>query len=207
MKGEKVKHQIRFKGVGGRRLQEDYGKKVKLETPDHSVDVIVHPWRQKREECVALIPLDVAERFGVRVTNLPKFFKSKVKKTEDEEWLDSSEDVLEERPLPGKERQSIVKAVSELIEENNKIVKENSTCTLPNSEFKIELVEGAEAWFKRQYDIPEKLRPIVQKRMKEWKVFFFFFIIKGNLYLNKFKTNITNETGAWGVKTRPLFLE
>ena len=82
--------------------------------------------------------------------------------------MDSSEDILEERPLPGKDRQSIVDAVSELIVENNNIVPANSTCTLPNSEFKIDLVEGAELWFKRQYDIPEKLRPIVRRRMKEW---------------------------------------
>ena len=43
MKGEKVKHRIRFRGVGGMRLQEDYGKKVLLETPDCSFKVVVHP--------------------------------------------------------------------------------------------------------------------------------------------------------------------
>ena len=80
----------------------------------------------------------------MRVSNLLKFYKSKVKKTEDEEWLDSSEDILEERPLPGEDRQSIVDAVSELIVENNNMVPANSTCTLPNSEFRIDLVEGAE---------------------------------------------------------------
>ena len=47
-------------------------------------------------------------------------------------------------------------------------MKENSTCILPNSEFKIELVEGADTWFMRQYDIPVELRPIVRRRMKEW---------------------------------------
>ena len=111
MKGEKDKHRIRFRGVGGMRLQEDYGKKVLLETPDCSFEVVVHPWREKREDSVALVPIDVAERFNVRVSNLPKFYKSKVKKTEDEEWLDSSEDILEERLLPGEDRQSIVDAV------------------------------------------------------------------------------------------------
>ena len=90
------------------RLQEDYGKKVLLETPDCSFEVVVHPWREKREDSVVLVPIDVAERFNVRVSNLPKFYKSKVKKTEDEEWLDSSEDILEERPLPGEDRQSII---------------------------------------------------------------------------------------------------
>ena len=122
----------------------------------------------REDDCKVLILSDVGAKFGVVLSNLPKFHVSRVEKTDDEEWLESVEEDLVEIPLPGEEHVSIEQLINKLITENNHLVKENSTCILPNSKFKIKLVEGADAWFMWQYDIPVELRPIVRRRMKEW---------------------------------------
>ena len=50
LKGEKVEGNARFKGVSGVMFFEKYGKKVELEVPDYSFDVLVYPMDVEGDE-------------------------------------------------------------------------------------------------------------------------------------------------------------
>ena len=167
MEGEEVVDLIVYSVVGGERLHCRQGKKIRLVVPGYDFFVVAHPMRVSGGSNV-LIPLDVMRDFGFGFTGLPKFFASQVEETDVEEWLESEESVLEERKLPEDERETAHEVIMKVIKENDHLVKENDTCSLIDSEFKIELMPGAEAWFVRQYDIPRVLHPIVKKRMQEW---------------------------------------
>ena len=75
LKGEKVEGNARFKGVSGVMLFEKYDKKVELEVSDYSFDVLVYPMDVEGDDVAALIPWNMAEKFGVRL-EVPKCLES-----------------------------------------------------------------------------------------------------------------------------------
>ena len=79
-------------GVKG-SIETNLCKRTLLEVPGYEFEVPAYAMEDREDDCKVLIPSDVGAKFGVVLSNLPKFHVSRVEKTDDEEWLESVEEI------------------------------------------------------------------------------------------------------------------
>ena len=169
MPGQLVEAPIAFRGLGEEDVNCKFGKKVLLKVPNFETSWLAYPYSGSWG-IEGVVPRRLGERLGVRISGLPSYFVDKIVKKVDEEWVkgeDEGRDVFKESLLPEKDRQLILDGIKKAMEENGKLPI-NTQCNLPNSKFRIELIEGTHPVYWTQYTIPEAVMPQVLERAGEW---------------------------------------
>ena len=166
MEGKEVVAPTSYKGVEGGVVQQQKGKLVKCQTCFGETDYIAYP--QLAQLAVeALVPLQIGLAMGLEVKRVPKYWISKLQKSNDREWVQSVRERLKETKFPKAQREFVLNGIERALRENRKLPP-NTRCNLPNSSFRIELKEGVVASNHCQYPIPEAMIPKVKERCGEW---------------------------------------
>ena len=166
MEGKEVVAPTSYKGVEGGVVQQQKGKLVKCQTCFGETDYIAYP--QLAQLAVeALVPLQIGLAMGLEVKRVPKYWISKLQKSNDREWVQSVRERLKETKFPKAQREFVLNRIERALRENRKLPP-NTRCNLPNSSFRIELKEGVVASNHCQYPIPEAMIPKVKERCGEW---------------------------------------
>ena len=155
-----------YKGVEGGRVQQQKGKLVKCQTCFGETDYIAYP--QLAQLAVeALVPLQIGLAMGLEVKRVPKYWISKLQKSNDRKWVQSVRERLKETKFLKAQREFVLNRIERALRENSKLPP-NTRCNLPNSSFRIELKEGVVASNHCQYPIPEAMILKVKERCGEW---------------------------------------
>ena len=166
MEGKEVVAPTSYKGVEGGVVQQQKGKLVKCQTCYGETDYIAYP--QLAQLAVeALVPLQIGLAMGLEVKRVPKYWISKLQKSNDREWVQSVRERLKETKFLKAQREFVLNRIERALRENRKLPL-NTRCNLPNSSFRIELKEGVVASNHCQYLIPEAMIPKVKERCGEW---------------------------------------
>ena len=166
MEGKEVVAPTSYKGVEGGVVQQQKGKLVKCQTCFGETDYIAYP--QLAQLAVeALVPLQIGLAMGLEVKRVPKYWISKLQKSNDRKWVQSVRERLKETKFPKAQREFVLNRIERALRENRKLPP-NTRCNLPNSSFRIELKEGVVASNHCQYPIPEAMIPKVKERCGEW---------------------------------------
>ena len=166
MEGKEVVAPTSYKGVEGGVVQQQKGKLVKCQTCFGETDYIAYP--QLAQLAVeALVPLQIGLAMGLEVKRVPKYWISKLQKSNDRKWVQSMRERLKETKFPKAQREFVLNGIERALRENSKLPP-NTRCNLPNSSFRIELKEGVVASNHCQYPIPEAMIPKVKERCGEW---------------------------------------
>ena len=166
MEGKEVVAPTSYKGVEGGVVQQQKGKLVKCQTCFGETDYIAYP--QLAQLAVeALVPLQIGLAMGLEVKRVPKYWISKLQKSNDRKWVQSVRERLKETKFLKAQREFVLNGIERALRENRKLPP-NTRCNLPNSSFRIELKEGVVASNHRQYPIPEAMIPKVKERCGEW---------------------------------------
>ena len=166
MEGKEVVAPTSYKGVEGGVVQQQKGKLVKCQTCFGETDYIAYP--QLAQLAVeALVPLQIGLAMGLEVKRVPKYWISKLQKSNDRKWVQSVRERLKETKFPKAQREFVLNGIERALRENRKLPP-NTRCNLPNSSFRIELKEGVVASNHCQYPIPEAMIPKVKERCGEW---------------------------------------
>ena len=166
MEGKEVVAPTSYKGVEGGVVQQQKGKLVKCQTCFGETDYIAYP--QLAQLAVeALVPLQIGLAMGLEVKRVPKYWISKLQKSNDREWVQSVRERLKETKFLKAQREFVLNGIKRALRENRKLPP-NTRCNLPNSSFRIELKEGVVASNHCQYLIPEAMILKVKERCGEW---------------------------------------
>ena len=166
MEGKEVVAPTSYKGVEGEVVQQQKGKLVKCQTCYGETDYIAYP--QLAQLAVeALVPLQIGLAMGLEVKRVPKYWISKLQKSNDREWVQSVRERLKETKFLKAQREFVLNRIERALRENRKLPL-NTRCNLPNSSFRIELKEGVVASNHCQYLILEAMIPKVKERCGEW---------------------------------------
>ena len=166
MEGKEVVAPTSYKGVEGGVVQQQKGKLVKCQTCFGETDYIAYP--QLAQLAVeALVPLQIGLAMGLEVKRVPKYWISKLQKSNDRKWVQSVRERLKETKFLKAQREFVLNRIKRALRENRKLPP-NTRCNLPNSSFRIELKEGVVASNHCQYLIPEAMIPKVKERCGEW---------------------------------------
>ena len=166
MEGKEVVAPTSYKGVEGGVVQQQKGKLVKCQTCFGETDYIAYP--QLAQLAVeALVPLQIGLAMGLEVKRVPKYWISKLQKSNDRKWVQSVRERLKETKFLKAQREFVLNRIERALRENSKLPP-NTRCNLPNSSFRIELKEGVVASNHCQYPIPEAMIPKVKERCGEW---------------------------------------
>ena len=166
MEGKEVVTPTSYKGVEGGVVQQQKGKLVKCQTCFGETDYIAYP--QLAQLAVeALVPLQIGLAMGLEVKRVPKYWISKLQKSNDRKWVQSVRERLKETKFLKAQREFVLNRIERALRENRKLPP-NTRCNLPNSSFRIELKEGVVASNHCQYLIPEAMIPKVKERCGEW---------------------------------------
>ena len=166
MEGKEVVAPTSYKGVEGGVVQQQKGKLVKCQTCFGETDYIAYP--QLAQLAVkALVPLQIGLAMGLEVKRVPKYWISKLQKSNDRKWVQSVRERLKETKFLKAQREFVLNGIERALRENSKLPP-NTRCNLPNSSFRIELKEGVVALNHCQYPIPEAMIPKVKERCGEW---------------------------------------
>ena len=166
MEGKEVVAPTSYKGVEGGVVQQQKGKLVKCQTCFGETDYIAYP--QLAQLAVeALVPLQIGLAMGLEVKRVPKYWISKLQKSNDREWVQSVRERLKETKFLKAQREFVLNRIKRALRENRKLPP-NTRCNLPNSSFRIELKEGVVASNHCQYPILEAMIPKVKERCGEW---------------------------------------
>ena len=166
MEGKEVVAPTSYKGVEGGVVQQQKGKLVKCQTCFGETDYIAYP--QLAQLAVeALVPLQIGLAMGLEVKRVPKYWISKLQKSNDRKWVQSVRERLKETKFLKAQREFVLNRIKRALRENSKLPP-NTRCNLPNSSFQIELKEGVVASNHCQYPIPEAMIPKVKERCGEW---------------------------------------
>ena len=166
MEGKEVIAPTSYKGVEGGVVQQQKGKLVKCQTCFGETDYIAYP--QLAQLAVeALVPLQIGLAMGLEVKRVPKYWISKLQKSNDRKWVQSVRERLKETKFPKAQREFVLNRIKRALRENSKLPP-NTRCNLPNSSFRIELKEGVVASNHCQYLILEAMIPKVKERCGEW---------------------------------------
>ena len=166
MEGKEVVAPTSYKGVEGGVVQQQKGKLVKCQTCFGETDYIAYP--QLAQLAVeALVPLQIGLAMGLEVKRVPKYWISKLQKSNDRKWVQSVRERLKETKFLKAQREFVLNRIERALRENSKLPP-NTRCNLPNSSFRIELKEGVVASNHCQYLIPEAMIPKVKERCGEW---------------------------------------
>ena len=143
MEGKEVVAPTSYKGVEGGLVQQQKGKLVKCQTCFGETDYIAYP--QLAQLAVeALVPLQIGLAMGLEVKRVPKYWISKLQKSNDRKWVQSVRERLKETKFPKAQREFVLNRIKRALRENSKLPP-NTRCNLPNSSFRIELKEGVVA--------------------------------------------------------------
>ena len=166
MEGKEVVAPTSYKGVEGGLVQQQKGKLVKCQTCFGETDYIAYP--QLAQLAVeALVPLQIGLAMGLEVKRVPKYWISKLQKSNDRKWVQSGRERLKETKFLKAQREFVLNRIERALRENSKLPP-NTRCNLPNSSFRIELKEGVVALNHCQYLIPEAMILKVKERCGEW---------------------------------------
>ena len=166
MEGKEVVAPTSYKGVEGGLVQQQKGKLVKCQTCFGETDYIAYP--QLAQLAVeALVPLQIGLAMGLEVKRVPKYWISKLQKSNDRKWVQSVRERLKETKFLKAQREFVLNRIKRALRENSKLPP-NTRCNLPNSSFRIELKEGVVASNHCQYPIPEAMILKVKERCGEW---------------------------------------
>ena len=166
MEGKEVVAPTSYKGVEGGVVQQQKGKLVKCQTCFGETDYIAYP--QLAQLAVeALVPLQIGLAMGLEVKRVPKYWISKLQKSNDRKWVQSVRERLKETKFLKAQREFVLNGIERALRENSKLPP-NTRCNLPNSSFRIELKEGVVASNHCQYPILEAMIPKVKERCGEW---------------------------------------
>ena len=166
MEGKEVVAPTSYKGVEGGVVQQQKGKLVKCQTCFGETDYIAYP--QLAQLAVeALVPLQIGLAMGLEVKRVPKYWISKLQKSNDRKWVQSVRERLKETKFLKAQREFVLNGIERALRENRKLPP-NTRCNLPNSSFRIELKEGVVASNHCQYPILEAMIPKVKERCGEW---------------------------------------
>ena len=95
MEGKEVVTPTSYKGVEGGLVQQQKGKLVKCQTCFGETDYIAYP--QLAQLAVeALVPLQIGLAMGLEVKRVPKYWISKLQKSNDRKWVQSVRERLKE---------------------------------------------------------------------------------------------------------------
>ena len=166
MEGKEVVAPTSYKGVEGGLVQQQKGKLVKCQTCFGETDYIAYPQLAKLA-VEALVPLQIGLAMGLEVKRVPKYWISKLQKSNDRKWVQSVRERLKETKFPKAQREFVLNRIKRALRENSKLPP-NTRCNLPNSSFRIELKEGVVASNHCQYPIPEAMILKVKERCGEW---------------------------------------
>ena len=166
MEGKEVVAPTSYKGVEGGLVQQQKGKLVKCQTCFGETDYIAYP--QLAQLAVeALVPLQIGLAMGLEVKRVPKYWISKLQKSNDRKWVQSVRERLKETKFLKAQREFVLNRIKRALRENSKLPP-NTRCNLPNSSFRIELKEGVVALNHCQYLILEAMILKVKERCGEW---------------------------------------
>ena len=166
MEGKEVVAPTSYKGVEGGLVQQQKGKLVKCQTCFGETDYIAYP--QLAQLAVeALVPLQIGLAMGLEVKKVPKYWISKLQKSNDRKWVQSVRERLKETKFLKAQREFVLNRIERALRENSKLPP-NTRCNLPNSSFRIELKEGVVALNHCQYLILEAMILKVKERCGEW---------------------------------------
>ena len=166
MEGKEVVAPTSYKGVEGGVVQQQKGKLVKCQTCFGETDYIAYP-QLAQLAVAALVPLQIGLAMGLEVKRVPKYWISKLQKSNDRKWVQSVRERLKETKFLKAQREFVLNRIKRALRENSKLPL-NTRCNLPNSSFRIELKEGVVALNHCQYLIPEVMIPKVKERCGEW---------------------------------------
>ena len=140
MEGKEVVAPTSYKGVEGGVVQQQKGKLVKCQTCFGETDYIAYP--QLAQLAVeALVPLQIGLAMGLEVKRVPKYWISKLQKSNDRKWVQSVRERLKETKFLKAQREFVLNGIERALRENSKLPP-NTRCNLPNSSFRIELKKG-----------------------------------------------------------------
>jgi hypothetical protein len=149
---------------GGEMLIEQF-KLVTFETSDHAaVKIQIFNSMNNDSERVLISNKD-AQLVGIHLPKLPITFPSKPKQ-HDREWIDEGKTKLDEQKASEEETQIVTDMIRKELEKNLNIPA-NSRCSLPNSEFKIDLKSDVPVYV-QQYPYPKCYEDEVIRQHKEW---------------------------------------
>ena len=133
MEGKEVVAPTSYKGVEGGVVQQQKGKLVKCQTCFGETDYIAYP--QLAQLAVeALVPLQIGLAMGLEVKRVPKYWISKLQKSNDRKWVQSVRERLKETKFPKAQREFVLNRIKRALRENSKLPL-NTRCNLPNSSF------------------------------------------------------------------------
>ena len=133
MEGKEVVAPTSYKGVEGGVVQQQKGKLVKCQTCFGETDYIAYP--QLAQLAVeALVPLQIGLVMGLEVKRVPKYWISKLQKSNDRKWVQSVRERLKETKFLKAQREFVLNRIKRALRENSKLPP-NTRCNLPNSSF------------------------------------------------------------------------
>ena len=133
MEGKEVVAPTSYKGVEGGLVQQQKGKLVKCQTCFGETDYIAYP--QLAQLAVeALVPLQIGLAMGLEVKKVPKYWISKLQKSNDRKWVQSVRERLKETKFLKAQREFVLNRIKRALRENSKLPP-NTRCNLPNSSF------------------------------------------------------------------------
>ena len=133
MEGKEVVAPTSYKGVEGGLVQQQKGKLVKCQTCFGETDYIAYP--QLAQLAVeALVPLQIGLAMGLEVKRVPKYWISKLQKSNDRKWVQSVRERLKETKFLKAQREFVLNRIKRALRENSKLPL-NTRCNLPNSSF------------------------------------------------------------------------
>ena len=133
MEGKEVVAPTSYKGVEGGLVQQQKGKLVKCQTCFGETDYIAYP--QLAQLAVeALVPLQIGLAMGLEVKRVPKYWISKLQKSNDRKWVQSVRERLKETKFLKAQREFVLNRIERALRENSKLPP-NTRCNLPNSSF------------------------------------------------------------------------
>ena len=133
MEGKEVVAPTSYKGVEGGLVQQQKGKLVKCQTCFGETDYIAYP--QLAQLAVeALVPLQIGLAMGLEVKKVPKYWISKLQKSNDRKWVQSVRERLKETKFLKAQREFVLNRIKRALRENSKLPL-NTRCNLPNSSF------------------------------------------------------------------------
>ena len=114
-------------------MQQQKGKLVKCQTCFGETDYIAYP--QLAQLAVeALVPLQIGLAMGLEVKRVPKYWISKLQKSNDRKWVQSVRERLKETKFLKAQREFVLNRIERALRENSKLPP-NIRCNLPNSSF------------------------------------------------------------------------
>ena len=110
MEGKEVVTPTSYKGVEGGVVQQQKGKLVKCQTCFGETDYIAYP--QLAQLAVeALVPLQIGLAMGLEVKRVPKYWISKLQKSNDRKWVQSVRERLKETKFPKAQREFVLNRI------------------------------------------------------------------------------------------------